>query len=112
MQTQGFRPTTGRSGTRFEVKYGNEDTYKEMLRIKRSVQAQFNTDVGYIASQAVLLKAKEASERQAAQNSVGFVKSTTSLKPKSDEDKNNDTTAAPEESAASNPDAIDLDMDM
>lgn len=96
----------------FEIKYGNEDTYKEMLRIKRSVQAQFNTDVGYIASQAVLLKAKEASERQAAQNSVGFVKSTTSLKPKSDEDKNNDTTAAPEESAASNPDAIDLDMDM
>ncbi|KAF5104854.1 hypothetical protein DV451_000247 [Geotrichum candidum] len=96
----------------FEVKYGNEDTYKEMLRIKRSVQAQFNTDVGYIASQAVLLKAKEASERQAAQNSVGFVKSTTSLKPKSDEDKNNDATTAPEESAASNPDAIDLDMDM
>lgn len=25
----------------FEVKHGNEDTFREMLRIKRSVQAQF-----------------------------------------------------------------------
>lgn len=37
----------------FEVQHGNEDTFKEMLRIKRSVQAQFNTDVNFIASQAV-----------------------------------------------------------
>ena len=44
----------------FEVTHGNEDTFKEMLRIKRSVQAQFNTDVNFIASQAVA--------RQQAQN--------------------------------------------
>ncbi len=56
----------------FEVQHGNEDTYKEMLRIKRSVQQQFkyvfqltftieqckkltlnSTDVNFIASQAV-----------------------------------------------------------
>ncbi|KEY66578.1 hypothetical protein S7711_01872 [Stachybotrys chartarum IBT 7711] len=37
----------------FEVQHGNEDTYKEMLRVKRSVQAQFNTDVNFIASQAL-----------------------------------------------------------
>lgn len=37
----------------FEVQHGNEDTFKEMLRIKRSVQASFNTDVSFIASQAV-----------------------------------------------------------
>lgn len=37
----------------FEVQHGNEDTFKEMLRIKRSVQAQFNTDVSFIAGQAV-----------------------------------------------------------
>ena len=37
----------------FEVQHGNEETFKEMLRVKRSVQAQFNTDVGFIASQAV-----------------------------------------------------------
>ncbi|MCJ1250464.1 pre-mRNA-splicing factor syf1 [Trapelia coarctata] len=37
----------------FEVQHGNEDTFKEMLRIKRSVQAQYNTDVSFIASQAL-----------------------------------------------------------
>ena len=30
----------------FEVRHGNEDTFREMLRIKRSVQAQYNTQVG------------------------------------------------------------------
>lgn len=44
----------------FEVQHGNEDTFKEMLRIKRSVQAQFNTDVNFIASQAVARQAAAA----------------------------------------------------
>jgi pre-mRNA-splicing factor SYF1 len=38
---------------KFEVAHGNEDTFKEMLRVKRSVAAQFNTDVHFIASQAI-----------------------------------------------------------
>ena len=38
---------------KFEIAHGNEDTFKEMLRIKRSVAAQFNTDVNFIASQAI-----------------------------------------------------------
>ena len=29
----------------FEVHHGNEDTFREMLRIKRSVQAKYNTQV-------------------------------------------------------------------
>ena len=37
----------------FEVQHGNEDTFKEMLRVKRSVAARFNTDVRFVASQAV-----------------------------------------------------------
>ncbi|KAG6176732.1 Pre-mRNA-splicing factor syf1 [Claviceps purpurea] len=37
----------------FEVHHGNEDTFKEMLRIRRSVQAQYNTDVNFIATQAI-----------------------------------------------------------
>jgi pre-mRNA-splicing factor SYF1 len=37
----------------FEVQHGNEDTFKEMLRVKRSVQARFNTDVEFVATQAV-----------------------------------------------------------
>lgn len=50
---------------KFEKAHGNEDTYKEMLRIKRSVAASFNTDVGYIASQAVE-RAKAAKMQQEA----------------------------------------------
>jgi len=42
----------------FEVKYGNEDTFKEMLRIKRSVQAKFNQDVSFIT--AHMLSQKES----------------------------------------------------
>ena len=46
-------PTFWQKWESFEVQHGNEDTFKEMLRIKRSVQAQYNTDVNFIASQAL-----------------------------------------------------------
>jgi pre-mRNA-splicing factor SYF1 len=46
-------PGFWRKWEQFEVQHGNEETFKEMLRVKRSVQAQFNTDVNFIASQAV-----------------------------------------------------------
>ncbi|SPO02631.1 related to SYF1 - synthetic lethal with CDC40 [Cephalotrichum gorgonifer] len=97
----------------FEVQHGNEDTFKEMLRIKRSVQAQYNTDVNFIASQAVarshavtesnddneVVDAMAALERQ-AKAPVGFV---AALSP----GPNAPVRAAPV--TASNPDAIDLD---
>ncbi|VDK19163.1 unnamed protein product [Anisakis simplex] len=35
----------------FEVKHGNEDTVREMLRIKRSVQATYNTSVNVMSAQ-------------------------------------------------------------
>ncbi|KXS11643.1 TPR-like protein [Gonapodya prolifera JEL478] len=43
----------------FEVRYGNEDTFKEMLRIKRSVQAKFNTEVAFISAQILAAKASQ-----------------------------------------------------
>ena len=43
----------------FEVQHGNEETFKEMLRIKRSVQARFNTDVSFVASQAVAMQQQQ-----------------------------------------------------
>ncbi|KAG8527453.1 pre-mRNA-splicing factor syf1 [Bacidia gigantensis] len=46
-------PTYWQKWESFEIQHGNEDTFKEMLRIKRSVQAQYNTDVNFIASQAI-----------------------------------------------------------
>ncbi|GFQ99306.1 pre-mRNA-splicing factor SYF1 [Trichonephila clavata] len=35
----------------FEVRHGNEDTMREMLRIKRSVQATYNTQVNFMSAQ-------------------------------------------------------------
>jgi pre-mRNA-splicing factor SYF1 len=37
----------------FEIETGSEDTFREMLRIKRSVQAQFNTEASFLAAQAM-----------------------------------------------------------
>ncbi|KAL8399596.1 hypothetical protein RB594_000116 [Gaeumannomyces avenae] len=113
----------------FEVQHGNEDTFKEMLRIKRAVQAKYNTDVNFIASQALarsqqaqqqangggggedgsdaagsgddeVADAMEALERQ-ARAPVGFVAAT----------EGNIKSVAPTvvPIVAANPDAIDLD---
>ena len=47
----------------FEIKHGNEDTVREMLRIKRSVQATFNTQVNFMSAQLLAAQAnKEAGE--------------------------------------------------
>lgn len=37
----------------FEVRHGNEDTMREMLRIKRSIQATYNTQVNIMAAQMI-----------------------------------------------------------
>jgi pre-mRNA-splicing factor SYF1 len=99
----------------FEVQHGNEDTYKEMLRIKRSVQAQYNTDVNFIASQALARSQRRADgsgdadtegadamsalERQ-LRAPQGFVAASTGPK-----------GSAPmgDTAMTSNPDAIDID---
>ncbi|XP_064395800.1 pre-mRNA-splicing factor SYF1-like [Halichondria panicea] len=43
----------------FEVRHGNEDTFREMLRIKRSVQAQFNTQVNFMSAQMLASASKD-----------------------------------------------------
>ncbi|KAJ5122309.1 hypothetical protein N7526_009246 [Penicillium atrosanguineum] len=110
----------------FEVQHGNEDTFKEMLRVKRSVQAQYNTDVNFIASQAIARSqqrpqdgegqdgeedadradAMAALERQ-ARAPVGFVAASTGPE---GGNRTKPDGAAP--TAPANPDAIDLDDDM
>ena len=49
----------------FEIETGSEDTFREMLRIKRSVQAQFNTEVSYIAAQMASKQANGEEEDEA-----------------------------------------------
>lgn len=98
----------------FEVQHGNEDTFKEMLRIKRSVQAAFNTDVGFIASQALArvestgggdeglgVESDNAMQRleREARAPVGFVPSS----------ENQTLTKIITPAVPTNPDAINLD---
>ncbi len=118
-------PTFWQKWESFEVQHGNEDTYKEMLRIKRSVQAQYNTDVNFIASQALArsqqqpdeasanaegegeanggVDAMAALERQ-ARAPVGFVAASSGP-----EGGNMPPPAKPV--VAANPDALDIELD-
>ncbi|GCC31864.1 hypothetical protein chiPu_0010324 [Chiloscyllium punctatum] len=48
-------PSFWQTWKEFEIRHGNEDTIREMLRIKRSVQATYNTQVNFMSSQ--MLKA-------------------------------------------------------
>ena len=106
----------------FEVQHGNEDTFKEMLRIKRSVQAQYNTDVNFIASQALArsqqpLESQQNAEQNIEENRgdamaalerqarapVGFV-------PASNGPESSNMELKKQEVAA-NPDALDIELD-
>ncbi|MCJ1328638.1 pre-mRNA-splicing factor syf1 [Thelotrema lepadinum] len=102
----------------FEVAHGNEDTFKEMLRIKRSVQAQYNTDVSFIASQAIARRQQQTEdggastdkgdamaelERQ-ARAPQGFVAASTGPEGGS-------SKAQEEAQQIQNPDALDVDLD-
>ena len=50
----------------FEIETGSEDTFREMLRIKRSVQAQFNTEASYLAAQMAAKQSGAETEAEAA----------------------------------------------
>ncbi|TFK25082.1 spliceosome complex protein [Coprinopsis marcescibilis] len=58
----------------FEIETGSEDTFREMLRIRRSVQAQFNTEASYLAAQTVVgrdgVQKAQAAEPQDAMSMV------------------------------------------
>ncbi|KAK3088543.1 hypothetical protein FSP39_020393 [Pinctada imbricata] len=109
----------------FEIKHGNEDTVREMLRIKRSVQAMYNTQVNFMSSRMLsassdkgenienaeqddMMKLEEKA-RQLAEESVRdqakpdkgilFVRS------------NNTDAELGELTKTANPDAIDIDDD-
>lgn len=67
-------PTYWQKWEAFEVQHGNEDTFKEMLRVKRSVQAQYNTDVNFVASQALArIQKQEQNGGDDARDSGGAV---------------------------------------
>eukprot|EP00002_Diphylleia_rotans_P037296 TRINITY_DN8318_c0_g1_i1.p1 TRINITY_DN8318_c0_g1~~TRINITY_DN8318_c0_g1_i1.p1 ORF type:complete len:850 (-),score=180.78 TRINITY_DN8318_c0_g1_i1:173-2722(-) len=52
-------PMYWQSWHEFEVQHGNPETYREMLRIKRSVQAHFSTTFNFVAATDTALKPSE-----------------------------------------------------
>ena len=117
-------PTFWHKWEEFEVQHGNEDTFKEMLRIKRSVQAQYNTDVNFIASQALARSQQRPEDRdygdaegepneqadvmaalnRQARAPVGFVAASTGPQ--------GGNLPPPEKpGVVANPDALDVDLD-
>lgn len=46
----------------FEIDHGSEDTFREFLRIRRSVQASFNTEAHYLAAQSLHNNASKSGE--------------------------------------------------
>lgn len=114
--------------TTFETETGSEDTFREMLRIKRAVQASYNTNDSFIAAQkaaaatgaekptdvaaaaaAAAADPMAAMEREMAESAApkgapGFVAST--LKPAAQHEEQENGAEA-----AANPDAIDVGDD-
>ncbi|KAG6854942.1 pre-mRNA-splicing factor syf1 [Blastosporella zonata] len=103
----------------FELDTGSEDTFKEMLRIKRSVQAQFNTEASYLAAETTAAKqgtrkaeeddsqdAMAAAEKQAG-GVKGFVAATTTRLPPVDGEEVQEDQSAP----AANVDEIHISDD-
>lgn len=93
----------------FEIETGSEDTFREMLRIKRSVQAQFNTEASFLAAQAMAARqgaskgvvdaAPEAADPMAAAEkeagaSSGFVVARHTALPNESEDAPQDSGGA------------------
>lgn len=104
----------------FEIETGSEDTFREMLRIKRSVQAQFNTEASYLAAQTISARqgtkkgdespaelgdAMAAAEQQAYKGANGpaFVSAS-----KAAEGQNAPSEDAPPDTPAANADEIQI----
>ncbi|OCF37080.1 pre-mRNA-splicing factor SYF1 [Kwoniella heveanensis CBS 569] len=54
----------------FEIDTGSEDTFREMLRIKRAVQAAFNTETSFIAAQAAAATKGTAKPTEASKDAA------------------------------------------
>ena len=106
----------------FELKHGNEDTIREMLRIKRSVAATYNTQVNYMSAQMLAAvngnEPNEANRMSELENAVNTMATQidTTIAPKSSVLFVKSNTKQAEETVTSlsktaNPDEIDINDD-
>ncbi|TIC68000.1 TPR-like protein [Wallemia mellicola] len=99
----------------FEIDHGSEDTFREFLRIRRSVQASFNTEAHYLAAQSLHTNKDKESEDEEAVNAdpmanveraiPGFVKGQTQAKVGADDENEYENA----EEATNNQDEIEID---
>lgn len=100
----------------FEIKHGNEDTIKEMLRIKRSVEASFNTQVNFMSAQMINTISDKASTTGMAAIESQINAENPEIRPESAPRKDivfvsSSTVNETEASSIANPDEIDIDDD-
>uniref|UniRef100_A0A5K3EJB3 Suf domain-containing protein n=1 Tax=Mesocestoides corti TaxID=53468 RepID=A0A5K3EJB3_MESCO len=106
----------------FELAHGNEDTLREMLRIKRSVQATYNTKVSFMASHLAATKEQVENPMQVVESAVTAEGTSSANRPlvvfKSAGIVNQAgsevgaVNKATSELASKNPEAIDIDLPM
>ncbi|KAL7054150.1 hypothetical protein AAHC03_026510 [Spirometra sp. Aus1] len=104
----------------FEVAHGNEDTLREMLRIRRSVQATYNTKVSFMASHLAAEEMQPADAMQTVESEAAAEGSVTaSGKPmiifksagiRQPETLPGTTKAAAKTEVSQNPEAINIDL--
>lgn len=110
----------------FEVRHGNEDTMREMLRIKRSIQATYNTQVNMMAAQMMTstggsadsasnakdaMRLLEAKAAEMAVKSGGAGNSATGQKASNIMFVRGETQGISDKDKVVNPDEIDIDED-
>ena len=116
-------PTFWSKWEAFEVQHGNEDTFKEMLRVKRSVQAQYNTDVNFIASQALARSQRKPDENAEGGEDIGVngdadamaaleqARAPIGFVPSSSGPQGGNIPEKQQEVSVANPDALDVDLE-
>ncbi|XP_008547181.2 pre-mRNA-splicing factor syf1 homolog [Microplitis demolitor] len=105
----------------FEVRHGNEDTMREMLRIKRSVQAMYNTQINMMTAQMLnstvpqtetTVDAMRLLDIKAAGAGGGAAEGNTPAAPRGTISfVRGVTEGGKDDGRVKNPDEIDIDMD-
>lgn len=94
----------------FEATHGNQDTFREMLKIRRSVQAQFNTSVNVMAAQ-ILADKQDITKLTLPQTDMEILERAAALAAADEAKKKAEVTTEMEElvKMAEGTDALDLE---
>ncbi|KAJ2659196.1 pre-mRNA-splicing factor syf1 [Coemansia sp. RSA 1200] len=95
----------------FEVRHGNEETFKEMLRVKRSVQARFNTDAQFLAALEIEKQQKQKQKQQKPGSASASKSKDSGGFEGFERQQETQQTESASAVAADNPDEVSIDFD-